>query len=94
MQEIKIICPCCKTELYIDKETEAILKYEQPKKPGPSLKEMLEYEKKKVDKRQEIFSKEMEKQKRKKDILDKKFKKAFSEFKDDGKRPQTPFDWE
>ncbi len=76
---LKITCPVCKVELWIDAESGGVIKTEKRKKKKSSLDELLLIEKKRkseADRRFDTTS-AMEKEKRKE--AQKKFAKAFSD---------------
>jgi uncharacterized protein YbaR (Trm112 family) len=84
MEKIIVICPECKTELIIDKETGAILLSTKPKvQESHSLEERLKAIKEEKSKAEDIFQKEIQTLKEKERLLEEKFKEALKKAKEE-----------
>ncbi len=84
MANIKIICPECKTEIIIDKETGNILISTKPKaQDTQTLEERLKSIKEEKEKAEDLFKKELQTLKDKERILEEKFKEAFKKLKEE-----------
>lgn len=84
MEKIIIICPECKTELVIDKETGTILLATKPKiQENQTLEERLKAMKEEKSKAEEIFQKEIQSIKERDRLLEEKFKEALKKAKEE-----------
>ena len=84
MAKITIICPECKTELVIDKETGTILLSAKPKAlEVHTLEGRLKAIKEEKSKAEEIFQKEIQTLKEKDRLLEEKFKEALKKAKEE-----------
>ena len=81
---IEVSCPCCGATLKIDAELGKVLHHTAPPKPSssPDLDHAAQLLAKEQARREAIFHQSTEDQKIKSDLLDRKFKEALKEAKD------------
>ena len=76
---IEVICPKCKSSLWVDVEKKEVVQHKKGEKQMSSFEELLEKEKKKKESAEETFlsARELEKAKKKKaeELFNKSFKK-------------------
>jgi len=72
-----VICPCCDSVLWIDRQTGEVLRYDKPAKKKGSLDDMLAKEQKRKSGFERKFDAEFELQREKRSRADELFKKAL-----------------
>lgn len=87
-----IRCPCCRTQLVVDRRTGDILHEERPKKVGRSWEEAVQAGKRKLAEAEALFAEGMERQRRADEILSKKFDEALKRADKSDTPPPRPFD--
>ena len=72
---ITVSCPCCQSKLYIDRETGAVIRFEEHIKPSTitDIEEAVQKLKGEAGRRDEAFKKSVESQKSHQQVLNKKF---------------------
>ena len=93
---IEVRCPCCEATLQIDPKLQAVIRFEEHKKP-PSIADMEEAVRKlrgEEARRAEVFEKSFEQHKSHKQVLERKFEELLKNAKEnpDAPRPKRPFD--
>ena len=79
-QVFQVLCPICKSLLWIDPVTEEVIQFEEKaEKKKKSLEELLFKEKKKKDEADRRFEATAELEKKRSEKAEDKFKKALSE---------------
>ncbi|MFC2091706.1 hypothetical protein ACFLTD_02935 [Elusimicrobiota bacterium] len=78
-----ITCPCCETELWIDKETGGILKYVKPVKDKNNFDGLMAKYKKEQSGFDTAFKKAFSRETQRKKLLEKKFKSAVKDIDED-----------
>lgn len=78
---IRLSCPCCQAQLWIDPGLEAAIKFERPKKAKSSLDELLFKEKKKKEEADRKFASTAELARQKKKAAQERFAKAIGDLK-------------
>ena len=73
----KIVCPCCRTAIWVDAAAQGVLKTEKAAKPKQSLDDLLLKEKKKVEGMATKFEATAELERQKKQKAAEMFKKAL-----------------
>jgi hypothetical protein len=72
---ITVTCPCCKAELHIDPEMQAVIRHKEYVKP-PSISDLeaaVQKQKGEASRREEAFKKSVEEHKSHHDVLSRKF---------------------
>lgn len=93
MKNFSLICPCCETNLTIDRETGAILAHEEKSKKSSSFDDLKNDLTKQKELRENLFAQEMSSQKDRERILDEKFKEALKRADTDSDKPfRNPLD--
>lgn len=77
--ELIVLCPCCDTKLWIDKETGGILKKESPAKIKKGFDNLFTKYKEQQAKSGNALKKAFEEEKKRKILLKKKFKRAMDD---------------
>ena len=94
----KLTCPCCQAKLVVDRETLAILYYEEheEKPTGASFDEAVQELKAKEKEKSSLFQKAMAEEKQRRSLLGKKFEELQKQVAEnpDAPRPPRPFDFE
>jgi adenine-specific DNA methylase len=94
----KLTCPCCQATLVVDRETLAILYFEenQEKAGGASFDEALQVLKAKEKEKHSLFQKAMAEEKQRRSLLGKKFEELQKQVAEnpDAPPPPRPFDFE
>ena len=90
---LTVTCPCCSTELVVDREHGDILSEKRVAPKLPDFDDAFAKVKNAPTKRDEIFGKAFDNTKRQSETLAKKFEEAMKKAEDlpDGK-PHSPFD--
>jgi ribosomal protein L1 len=72
---IKVTCPCCQAELFIDPKTEAVIRHVEHVKPSAfsDIESAVQQFKSEASRREEAFKKSIESHKNQQDVLSKKF---------------------
>lgn len=81
---IEVACPCCHTNLRVDRETGVVLSHKVPEKP-PAIEDLgaaARALKGEAAKREEIFQKSFAEQKTRQSVLDKKFEELLKQAKE------------
>jgi Zn-finger nucleic acid-binding protein len=84
----EVECPCCRTVIWVDGETGAVVKSEKAAKKKESLDELLLKEKRKTEGFAAKFEATADLEKKKRKLANEKFAKAFGNL--DGEEPETP----
>ncbi len=77
MEHLRIICPCCETDLTVDAQTGAIIAHEQKKKVTGSFEDLKGELNKQKNLREQIFAQEMSSMKDRERLLEEKFQQAL-----------------
>jgi hypothetical protein len=86
---ITVTCPCCKAELHIDAEMQAVIRHKEFVKP-PSISDLeaaVQKQKGEAGRREEAFKKSVEEHKSHHDVLSRKFDEMLKIAK---KNPNEP----
>ena len=86
---IKVTCPCCQAELYIDPATSAVIRHKAHEKP-PTMADMdeaLTRFKGEADRREDAFQKSVADHKVRQDVLRKKFEEMLKVAKENPDEP-------
>ncbi|HSR68085.1 MAG TPA: hypothetical protein VLU25_09090 [Acidobacteriota bacterium] len=89
-KRIKVSCPCCHSELTVDRETGLVIKHSR-QRSAASFDEALEREQQRRGKADELFAKAFENERKRTSDLEKKFREAFDS-QDELEDPVRPFD--
>jgi len=79
---LEIVCPCCRTVLWVDAEKGGLVKSEKAAKKKESLDDLLLKEKKKVEGFATKFESTAELERRKRELAKEKFEKALEKSED------------
>lgn len=95
---IEVRCPCCEATLHIDSALQAVIRYEEHKKP-PSVEDIgaaVQKLKGEEARRGEVFQKSFEQHKDHHKVLERKFDELLKQAKDtpDAPTPKRPFDFD
>jgi len=90
-KESIVVCPCCETKLWIDRETGGIIKHVQPSKGKENLKDLLNKYKEHKAGLGSALSRAFDEEKKRKEIMHRKFKNAMENI-DELEDPGKPFD--
>jgi hypothetical protein len=86
---ITVTCPCCKAELHIDPETQAVIRHKESVKP-PSFTDLeaaVQRQKGEAGRREEVFKKSVEEHKTHHDVLSRKFDEMLKIAKENPDEP-------
>jgi hypothetical protein len=86
---IKVTCPCCAAELYIDPQTAAVIRHVEPVKP-PTFADMeaaVARFKGEKDRREDAFQKSVADHRVRQDVLNKKFDEMLKIAKENPDEP-------
>lgn len=86
---IEIECPCCQSQIFIDAQTGAVIRYKEHEKP-PSVADFetaVERLRGEAGRREEVFKKSVESHKTHADVLSKKFDEMLKLAKEDPDAP-------
>lgn len=86
-QEIRIDCPCCKAEIFIDRETGGILSHKAYKEPGQTLEDFLKADKNRAGELESRFAEAKRLEDSRLNLLEKKFERAR---RNKDKLPEAP----
>jgi hypothetical protein len=90
-----IICPCCEAKITVDRNTGAILTYEEPPSgPAKTFEQAVSEEQKRRHEAEDKFAQAFREHEHREELLDKKFKEAFKKAEKDDKPPPRPFDFD
>jgi hypothetical protein len=89
---LDVKCPCCSTELTIDRESGDILHEKRPKRGEVSWDHALQAGKQKQAEAEALFNEGMDRERRADDILEKKFKEALKRADKSDTPPPRIFD--
>jgi hypothetical protein len=92
---IEVTCPCCKSELKIDPETESVISHKEPVKASPigDLNKAVADLKLEAARREAAFQKSAEAERKQPDVLSKKFDELLKQAKSSGdNKPVRDFD--
>lgn len=89
---IELICPCCRTELTVDRGSGEVLHERRPKRAGPSWEEALAAGKQKEAQAEKLFSQGIERERNADSLLEKKFREALKRADDGDDPPPRIFD--
>jgi len=90
---LNIVCPCCATQLVVDREHGEILAEKRPEKTGPDFESMVEKLQKASGEREKAFDQAFDRTRRLEDTLSKKFEEAVKKADElPDEKPQSPFD--
>ncbi len=90
---VEVTCPCCETQLTVEKETGEILAERRPKRDmKKSFEDAMGQVRGGSQRREQAFSKAFERTQRMDDLLDKKFEEARKKAKHDKTKPRNPLD--
>lgn len=90
---LKITCPCCRTELVLDRDSGEVLSETRPKADAErTFDDAFREVKAGAAKREEAFTKAFDRTRNLDDLLEKKFEEARKKAKDDPSRPVNPLD--
>ena len=89
---IELSCPCCKTNLIIDRDSGEIIYEQRPKRSGYTWDEVLQAREAKQTEAEKMFSQGMDRQRNADEILEKKFKEALKHADDSDDPPPRIFD--
>jgi predicted nuclease with TOPRIM domain len=97
-QLVEVRCPCCEAKLQIDAELQAVISYEEHKKP-PAIEDIGEAVQKlkgEEARRDEVFQKSFEQHKGHQKVLERKFDELLKQAKEnpDASKPKRPFDFD
>jgi uncharacterized Zn finger protein (UPF0148 family) len=94
----KLTCPCCQTTLVVDRETLAILYFEEnrEKSGGASFEDALEELKAKEKEKRSLFQKAVAEERQRRSLLGKKFEELQKQAaaNPDAPPPPRPFEFE
>ena len=90
-ENLKLTCPCCRTELVVDPETAEILAETRPRNVK-SFEDAMDEVRAGSKKRADAFSKAFDRTRNLEDVLQKKFDEAKKKAEDDDSRPYNPLD--
>lgn len=95
---MEVICPCCEAKLKIDRVTEAVITYEEKKKP-PTVEDFqaaVKNLKGEAAKRDAAFERSFAANKNQQEVLGKKFDELLKKAKTDPSSgpPKKPFDFD
>ena len=96
-EQAKIVCPCCKATLVVDRETLGILYFTEhrEKAGGASFEQALHELKEREKQMSSRFQQAMAEEKQRRALLDKKFKELQKQAASKpNERPLRPFDFE
>lgn len=90
---LTITCPCCSTELVVDRKHGDILSEKRAERQLPDFDDAFEKVQNAAAKRDEVFDQAFDRTRRQGETLAKKFEEAMKKAEDlpDGK-PESPFD--
>lgn len=75
----QIVCPCCRSTLWVDAVSCEVIQAEKPEKKKDSLDDLLQMERKRKDEFERKFEATAELEKKKLERAKEKFQKAFSD---------------
>jgi len=95
---VEVRCPCCEAKLQIDPELQAVISFEEHKKP-PAIEDMaaaVQKLKGEEARRDEVFQKSFDHHKSHHKVLERKFDELLKQAKDnpDAPNPKRPFDYD
>lgn len=97
-ETFQVTCPCCKAELQIDPQVQAVLTYQEAEAPREhsSIEGAMDRFKTEKQRRDDAFSKSVQAEKNKMSILDRKFDELLKQAKDSPTDlpPKHPLDWD
>jgi hypothetical protein len=85
----EIVCPCCRSVIWVDATTGGIVKSERAAKKKESLDELLIKEKQKKDGFATKFEATADLEKKKRELAREKFARAFGNVDEDGPEAKT-----
>ena len=92
---IKVVCPCCETELTVESASGEILAEKRPKKDlTKTFEDAMSQVRSGSDRREEAFTKAVDRTQRLDDLLNKKFEEARKKAKTDKSKPHNPLDFD
>ena len=91
-KKLEVICPCCETQIQVDKKTGEIIWEERKPKPVPSLTDMVKDLDNKKKENEDIFRKNRQNQKERSRVLDEIFKESTKHVDRSGEKPLRDFD--
>ncbi|MFQ5700766.1 MAG: hypothetical protein ACE5HU_02865 [Acidobacteriota bacterium] len=92
-KNLEINCPCCGALVVIDPETQAILRFEEPKRTqGASFEQMLRDVDASKRKSASRLQRAFDEQRQRDSILQKKFREAVKKAEESDEPPPRPFD--
>lgn len=93
-----VTCPCCKAELQIDPQVQAVLTYQEAEAPRElsDIEAAMDRFKGEKQRRDDAFSRSVEAEKNKMNILDRKFDELLKQAKDSPTdiKPRHPLDFD
>ena len=93
---VQVTCPCCGSALWIDAETQAVIRHSEPeKKPAiEDLQVAVQQLKGEAERRNEAFEKSFTTHRSAEKVREKKFEELLKQAKEDksGTPPKRPFD--
>jgi hypothetical protein len=85
----EVICPCCRSVVWVDATTGGIVKSERAAKKKESLDDLLIKEKKKKDGFATKFEATADLERKKRELAQEKFARAFGNVEEDGPETKT-----
>jgi hypothetical protein len=85
----EVLCPCCRSVIWVDGTTGGIVKSERAAKKKESLDELLIKEKQKKDGFATKFEATADLEKKKRELAQEKFARAFGNVDEDGPEAKT-----
>jgi hypothetical protein len=97
-QLVEVRCPCCEATLQIDPELQAVISFEEHKKP-PTIEDIgaaVQKMKGEEARRGEVFQKSFDQHKGHQKVLERKFDELLKQAKEnpDAPNPKRPFDFD
>lgn len=91
-ENLDVRCPCCSTQLVIDRDSGEILHKQRPKKAARTWEDALEVGRRRQAEAEEIFARGMERERNADEILEKKFREALKRADKSDTPPPRIFD--
>ncbi len=85
----EVVCPCCRSVVWVDATTGGIVKSERAVKKKESLDELRIQEKQKKDGVATKFEATADREKKKRELAKEKFARAFGSLDEDGSKTKT-----
>jgi hypothetical protein len=93
-EKLKVVCPCCSTDMVVDPETGAVLSHEVPRAAKKSFEDAFSAEKGRRARTEERFGRVFRQQEKRQDILAKKFEEAKKKAEESDKDYRNPLDYD